>query len=75
MFYMLYVTERNKVCIVLYCSNIDVKDSWAHQILQGPIEISKGPLKSCNLHVFEWDMGHWPILWAHHQFCPGLSLT
>ena len=40
------------------CSNIDIKDSWAHQIFKGPIEISKGPLKLCNLHVFEWDMGH-----------------
>ena len=26
------------------------------------------------LHVFEWDMGHWPILRAHHHFGPGLSL-
>ena len=27
---------------------------------KGPIQISNGPLKFGNLHVFEWDMGHWP---------------
>ena len=27
-----------------------------------------GSLKFRNLHVFEWDMGHWPILRAHHHF-------
>ena len=43
------------------CSNVDIKDSWAHQI-------SNGTLKFENLHVFEWDMGHWPILRAHHHF-------
>ena len=32
-------------------------------------------LKFGNLHVFEWDMGHWPILRAHHHFWLGLSLT
>ena len=24
--------------------------------------------------VFEWDMGHWPILRAHHHFGLGLTL-
>ena len=47
------------------CSNVDIKDL-------GPINISDGPLKFGNLHVFEWDMGHWPILRAHHF---GLGLT
>ena len=41
---------------------------------KGPMKISKGPLKLGNLHVFEWDMGHWPILRARHHFGPGLSL-
>ena len=39
-----------------------------------PIKISNGPLKFGNLHVFEWDMGHWPILRAHHHFGLGLTL-
>ena len=51
------------------CSNVDIKDSW------GPLKISNGPLKFGNLHLFEWDMGHWPILTAHHHFGPGLSLS
>ena len=42
---------------------------------KGPIKISNGPLKFGNLHVFEWDMGHWPILKAHHHFGLGLSLS
>ena len=42
---------------------------------KGPIKISNGPLEFGNLHVFEWDMGHWPILRAHHHFGLGLSLT
>ena len=33
---------------------------------KGPIKISNGPLKFGNLHVFKWDMGHWPNLRAHH---------
>ena len=37
------------------CSNVDIKDSWAHQILQRAHKISNGPLKLENLHVFEWD--------------------
>ena len=41
---------------------------------KGPIKNSNGPLKFGNLHVFEWDMGHWPILRAHHHFGLGLSL-
>ena len=52
-----------------------IKDFWAHQIYKGTIEISKGPLKLRILHVFEWDMGHWPILRVYHHFGPGLSLT
>ena len=56
------------------CSNVDIKDSWAHQILQRAHKISNGPLKFGNLHVFEWDMGHWPILRAHHHFGLGLTL-
>ena len=55
------------------CSNVDIKDSWAHRILQRAHKISNGPLKFETLHVFEWDMGHWPILRAHHHF--GLELT
>ena len=42
---------------------------------KGPIKISNGPLKFVNLHVIEWDMGHWPILKAHHHFGLGLTLT
>ena len=38
------------------------------------MKISNGPLKFGNLHVFEWDMSHWPILRAHHHFRLGLSL-
>ena len=42
---------------------------------KGPIKISNGPLKFGNLHVFEWDMGHWPILRAHHHCGLGLTLV
>ena len=42
---------------------------------KGPIKISNGQLKFGNLHVFEWDMGHWPILRAHHHFWLGLTLV
>ena len=57
------------------CSNVDIKDSWAHQILQRAHNFFlNGPLKFGNLHVFEWDMGHWPILRAHHHFGLGLTL-
>ena len=55
-------------------SNVDIKDSWAHQILLRPIKISNGPLKFRNLHVFEWDISHRPILRAHHHFGLGLTL-
>ena len=41
---------------------------------KGPIKISNGPLKNENLHLFEWGIGHWPILRAHHHFGLGLSL-
>ena len=40
-----------------------------------PIKISNDPLKFGNLHVIEWDMGHWPILKAHHHFGLGLTLA
>ena len=56
-------------------SNVDIEDSWAHQILQRAHKISNGPLKFGNLHVFEWDMGHSPILRAHHHFGLGLTLS
>ena len=56
------------------CSNVNIKDSWAHQILQRAHKILNGPLKFGNLRVFEWDMGHWPILTAHHHFGLGLTL-
>ena len=54
---------------------------WISRILgpikfcKGPIKISNGPLEFGNLHVFEWDMGHWSILRAHHHFGLGLSLA
>ena len=41
---------------------------------KGSVKISNGPLKFGNLHVFEWDIGHLPILRAHHHFALGLSL-
>ena len=53
---------------------------WIFRILgpikfcKGSIKISNGPLKFENLYVFEWDMGHWPILKAHHKFGLGLTL-
>ena len=57
------------------CSNVDIKDSWAHKICKrAPQKNSNGPLKFGNLHVFEWDMSHWSILRAHHHFGLGLSL-
>ena len=52
-----------------------MKDSWAHQILQRAHEKFKWPIKIWKLHVFEWDMGHWPILRAHHHFGLGLTLV
>ena len=53
------------------CSNVDIKDSWAHQILQRAHKNFKWPIK---IWKFEWDMGHWPILRAHHHFGLGLTL-
>ena len=53
------------------CSNVDIKDSWAHQILQRAHKNFKWPIK---IWKFEWDMGHWSILRAHHHFRLGLSL-
>ena len=53
---------------------------WILRII-GPIKFCKGPIKISNgslkfgLHVFEWDMGHWSILRAHHHFGLGLSLV
>ena len=38
------------------------------KFFKGPIKISNGQLKFGNLHVFEWDLGHLPILRAHHHF-------
>ena len=61
-------------CQLPVCSNVDIKDSWAIKFCKGPIKNSNGPLKFGNLHVFEWDMGHWPILRAHNHFGLGLTL-
>ena len=41
---------------------------------KGPIKISNGSLKFGNLNVFEWNMGHWPVLRAHHNCGLGLTL-
>ena len=53
---------------------MNIKDSWVHQILQRAHKNFKWPIKFGNLHLFEWDMGHWPILRAHQHFGLGLSL-
>ena len=53
---------------------MDIKDSSAHQILQRAHKNFKWPIKIWKLHVFESDMGHWPILRAHHHFGLGLTL-
>ena len=64
----------------LFKSRVHYALTWILRILgpikfcKGPIKISNGPLKFGNLHVFEWDMGHWSILRAHHLFGLGLSL-
>ena len=66
--------------IKLFKSHVNYALMWILRILgpikfyKGPIKISNGPLKFGNLHVFEWDMGHWPILRAHHHFGLGLTL-
>ena len=62
-------------------SHVNYALMWILRILgtikfyKGPIKISNDPLIFGNVHVFEWDMGHWPILWAHHYFGLGLSLA
>ena len=64
----------------LFKSHANYALMWILKILgliifcKGPIRISNGPLKLRNLHAFEWDMGHWPILRVHHHFGLGLSL-
>ena len=64
----------------LFKSHVNYALMWILRILgpikfcKGHIKISNGQLKFGNLHVFEWDMGHWPILRAHHHFGLGLSL-
>ena len=61
-------------------SHVNYALMWILRILgpikfcKGPIKISNGPIKFGNLHVFERDMGHWPILRAHHHFGLGLTL-
>ena len=58
----------------LFKSHVNYALMWILRILgsikfcKGPIKISNGPLKFGDLHVFELDMGHWPILRAHHHF-------
>ena len=47
------------------CSNLDIKDFWAHQILQMAHTNFKWPIK---IWKFEWDMGHWSILRVFHHF-------
>ena len=61
-------------------SHVNYTLMWILRILgpikfcKGPIKISNGPEKFWNVHVFEWDMGHWPILKAHHHLGLRLSL-
>ena len=47
---------------------------WPIKFCKGPKKNLNGPLKFGNWHVFEWDMGHSPILRAHHHFGLGLTL-
>ena len=54
------------------CSNVDIKDSWACQILQRAHKNFKWPIKIWKLVCII--MGHWPILRANHHFGLGLSL-
>ena len=64
----------------VFKSHVNYGLMWILRILgpikfcKGPIKVSNGPLIFGNLHVFEWDMGHGPILRAHHHFGLGLSL-
>ena len=46
-------------------------DSWVNQILRRAHKNFKWPIK---IWKFEWDIGHWPILRAHHPFWLGLTL-
>ena len=56
----------------LFKSHFNYALRWILRILgpikfcKGPIKISNGPLKFGNLHVFEWDIGHWPIIIRAH---------
>ena len=68
----IYKLFKSHVNYALY--NVDIKDSSPIKFCKRPIKISNGPLKFGNLHVFEWDMGHWSILRAHHYFRLGVSL-
>ena len=47
---------------------------WPIKFCKGLIKNSNGQLKFGNVHVFEWEMDHWPIFRAHHHFGLGLSL-
>ena len=64
----------------LFKSHVNYALMWILRILgpikfcKGPIKMLNGPLKFGNLHVFEWDMGHRPILRAHHHFGLGWTL-
>ena len=53
---------------------MDIWDFWPIKFCKGPIKIAKCPLKFGNLHVFELDKSHWPIIRTYHRFGPGLSL-
>ena len=56
------------------CSNVDIDRILGPiKFCKWPIKISNGPLKFGYLHVFECDMGHWPILRAHHHFGLGVA--
>ena len=50
----------------LFKSLVNYALMWILRILgpikfcKGPIKISNDSLKFGNLHMFEWDMGHWP---------------
>ena len=66
----------------LFKSHVNYALTWILRIIGpikfciGPLEISNGPLKFGNLHVFEWDIGHYTILFrAQNHFGLGLSLS
>ena len=56
----------------LFKAHVNYALKWILRILgpikfcKGPIKTSKRPLKFGNTNVFEWTMGHWSILRAHH---------